>query len=306
MNKTFYIIDGHSQIHRAYHAPFPPLSCYCVACKGSGQCYVEVGGEPDYDSCTTCLGTGQEPTKATYVFTKYLLKLLNTKKPDFICMTTDGPRAELIKRRWYPPYKGDRGDNPSDIYPQVVRIKQIVQALGITQIQVKGYEADDVIATLATEARGVKDLDVIIVSRDKDLMQLVDSRCKMYDPMSETTYDSAAVEAKFKVKPHNISDYLALMGDTADSIPGISGFGEKTAAKYLNQYGCLDVLLNYRSSLPPKLAAALTPEAVELNRKLVRLEDNVRLTETYDFRWRGLNLTLAQPIFRMLGFKRWE
>lgn len=301
--REFFIIDGHSQIHRAYHSPFRSLSCRCAECAGKGE------------TCDTCNGTGEEPTKATYVFTKFLIKALKTHNPKFAVVAMDSPRETLHRRTLYPHYKANRDgiqQNP-DFLPQLRRIEEIVRALGIAVVRVKGYEADDVIATLVDTATALDDVYCTVVSRDKDLMQLINQNVRMYDPMAEEYLDGRHVQRKFGVMPHQMIDYQALVGDTSDNVPGVKGIGEKGAAKLLTAYpqlkdilaasdakGCVDRLLNMIKD---------QREMHLLSRSLVTLRRDVPLPEELDadaLRWDGLKLDKVRPIFRMLGFKKWD
>jgi DNA polymerase-1 len=276
----FYIVDGHSQIHRFFHTPFRPLNA------------------PD-----------GEPTKATFLFTKYLLKLLREKKPAYIAVAMDSPRELLLRRKIDPEYKAGRGTN-SDIGVQIRRISQIIKALGIPLLRRDGYEADDVIATLAGACVS-DDVHAIVVSRDKDLMQLLDDpRVKMYDPMGELWIDPDYVMRRFGVLPKQIAEFLAIVGDASDNIKGCKGVGEKTAAKWLGQYGdAKGVLRNCRvlGKLGPMYATWAAMGFLEKNTRLTTLCRDVPLAvDEEQLAFKGLNLSLVKPIFRRLAFHMWS
>jgi len=252
MGDTLYILDGHSQIYRAYFAPFRDLT------SPSG-----------------------EPTRATYVFTSMLLKLLADKRPSHVAMAIDGPRSGEARSAIYPEYKATRPPMPDDLPPQVERILQIVRAFGIPVLEVPGQEADDIIATLAVQAAG-KHCDVLIASQDKDFFQIVSPRIRLLrsDTADAEPLDAAGVVARYGVKPEQIVDYLSLVGDNVDNIPGVPGIGPKTAAELLGRYGTVDELLARASTLDkPKLRASVlgAGERLSLNRGLIRLETDLAL-----------------------------
>ncbi|MDP6045803.1 MAG: hypothetical protein QGG25_09355, partial [Phycisphaerae bacterium] len=173
MARTLYIIDGHSQIYRAYYAPFRDLTS----------------------------PTG-EPTRATYVFCAMLLKFLSARadQGDSVAMAIDGPIKDLNRKDIFSDYKVTRKPAPDDFYPQARRIIEIVKASGIPVLAAKGYEADDIMAT-AAQRFAADDLQVVLISRDKDLDQLVGPNVVLYDPMKDETYDAAAILAKKGYSP---------------------------------------------------------------------------------------------------------
>src|ERR1700683_156357 len=156
MPKSFYIIDGHAQIYRAYHAPFRDLSS----------------------------PTG-EPTKATFVFTQRILNLINDRKPDYLAMVIDSGDETVFRREIYPEYKANRAPRPDDFLPQEQRILRIVKDAGIPIFAAPGFEADDLIATMAKRLCNTG-FETFIVSNDKDLRQLLNDCTKMYDPDDNT------------------------------------------------------------------------------------------------------------------------
>ena len=166
MPETLYAIDGHSQIFRAYYAPFRDLTS----------------------------PTG-EPTRATYVFTNMLLKFIAEMKPTHLVMAVDGPAKDLKRRALYSEYKITRKPVPEDFFPQEKRIFEIVEAMGVPILRAEGYEADDILATLA-ERYASKDMHIVLISRDKDLDQLIGPNVVIYDPMKNETIDAAGIEAK--------------------------------------------------------------------------------------------------------------
>jgi len=277
MAKTLYIIDGHSQIHRAYHAPFGDLTS----------------------------PTG-EPTRATYVFCTMLLKFIAQHKPDYLAMAVDGPREKLLRREIYPEYKATRSDAPEDFRPQVTRILQIVEAMGIPILASEGHEADDILATAAGQF-ACDELRVVLVSRDKDLDQLVGENVSLYDPMKDETLGPAEIQAAKGYTPAQAVDVQSLMGDTSDNIPGIPGVGAKTAVKLIAQYGSAQAVLDHADEQTPKLKERLLAgrEAVDLSRQLVTLKRDVPIQlDLAAMQYAGIDGAKVRPIFAELGFNR--
>jgi len=277
VQKSFYIVDGHWQIYRAYYAPFRDLS------SPSG-----------------------EPTRATYVFTSMLLKLLAEKRPDYLAVAADSGREGLRRTQIYPEYKAQRDEPPEDLLPQIDRIFQIVQALGVPLLQRPGVEADDIMATIARRLAG-SDLRVVLVSRDKDLEQLISDGTVLYDPTKEELIDRARLEELKGYKPEKAVEVQALCGDTADNIPGIPGVGLKTAARLIERFGTAEAVIAHSDDLTPKLSENIRRHAenVALAKKLVTLDDDVDMElELSKFAFRGVRADAVRPIFLELGFKR--
>lgn len=305
----FWILDGHNLFWRAYWSPFTNLTTPCVMCDGTGK-----DGHENPPICSTCVGTGQESTKATFLFTKQLLKLLETRKPGYLTVVFDGPRAELRRRKLYPAYKSDRKEPPPDAMPQLRRIKQIIRALGIHLIECEGYEADDAIATLATKCIS-NEVMVSIISRDKDIRQLcVDHRVVVLDPVESKWYNFRNGGDKWGVKVEQIVDAMILLGDGGDCVPGVGGFGVATISKLLRRHLTLDDLViaacmgSKLSGMHDKLASNLI-KAKESGwlakaRELLTLDRNVSLdVDTLELRCKRINLAKARPIFRSLSFR---
>ncbi|MDD2338658.1 MAG: 5'-3' exonuclease H3TH domain-containing protein, partial [Geobacteraceae bacterium] len=211
-----YLLDGSSYIYRAYY------------------------GIRDLAT------TGGMPTNAVYGFTKMLLGLLQENTPQYLAVVFDRPREETFRREIYPEYKANRDAMPEDLGPQIPYIKKVLQALAIPALEAPGFEADDVIATLARRyaAEGIQ---VTVVTGDKDLMQIVSERIRLLDTMKETCSGPQDVLHRFGVPPELVPDILGLAGDTSDNIPGVPGIGEKTAAKLVQQFGSLEGVLRWKS-----------------------------------------------------------
>jgi DNA polymerase-1 len=277
--KTVYIIDGYAQIYRAYHA-IRSLSSPVT----------------------------QEPTNATFGFVGMLLKLFKACKPDYVIVALDvGGDQENFRATLYPEYKATRKEQPNDMPPQVARIKEICSLWHIPVIGVPGYEADDVIATLCTRLSQRDDLAVKIVSRDKDLEQLLCDCVSMYDVHTDVAVDVAGLKAEKGLTPQQVIDTLALIGDTVDNIKGVTGVGPKTAAKLIAQYGNIENLLAHTDELSGKLKENIVEarDRLLLNRKLVSLVHDVPFEfDLEQARCGPVPVDTLRPIFKQLGFSR--
>jgi DNA polymerase I len=268
------LVDGSSWLFRAYHA-LPPL--------------------------TNARG---EPTGAVFGMYNMLKRLLKDYAPERFCVVFD-PSGKTFREDWYPEYKANRGETPEDLKSQFPRVTELIQAMGLPVFAVDGVEADDVIGTLAQQARQ-QGLDVVIVTSDKDMAQLVDDHVHLLDTMKNRRMDPAGVVEKFGVKPEQIIDYLALMGDTSDNIPGVHGVGPKTAAKWLNEYGSLDALVAQADAIKGKagenLRAAL--DHLPLSKRLTTIVCDVELPVPLDSLRPGERDEDAMAaLFERLGFK---
>lgn len=246
-----YLVDGSGFIFRAY---------YAMAYGGRGQTMTNPEGVP---------------VSAVYIFTNMLLKLLNDYHAPYIAVIFDAAR-ENFRNEIYPEYKANRDETPEDLIPQFPLIRQATEAFDIPAIELEGYEADDLIAAYArlAKAQGKK---VVIVSSDKDLMQLVDDDVRMLDPMKGNFIGKEEVLEKFGVAPDKVIDVQALAGDSTDNVPGVPGIGIKTAAQLINEYGSLEELLNRAGEIKqPKRREALieNAELARISQKLVRLDEN--------------------------------
>ncbi|MEW6556678.1 MAG: DNA polymerase I [Elusimicrobiota bacterium] len=212
---TLYLVDGNSYIHRAYHA---------------------------IRNLTTSKG---ELVNAVYGFTRMLLKILKQYKPDYIAVCLDYP-APTFRHKEFSEYKMHRKKTTDELKNQFPYIKQIMSALNLTVYEKEGYEADDLIATISSKAKKQPLIETVIVTGDKDALQLVDEKVKVLNEPKDILYDRDEVIKKLGVAPERVVDFLALSGDTADNIPGVPGIGEKTAAKIIQQFGSIEnILKNY-------------------------------------------------------------
>lgn len=277
MPRSVYIIDGHAQIYRAYFAPFGNLSS----------------------------PTG-EPTRATHVFSQMLLNLVRDRKPDYLITVLDTSDETVFRREIYSEYKAHRDPSPEDMQVQIERIISIIHGVGIPTLRVPGFEADDIIATLARRLADA-DTHVYIVSRDKDLDQLLNENVTLYDPTRDEDVTPARLFELKGWRPEQAIDAQTLIGDSTDNVPGVPGIGPKTAAKLLEKYGSAAGVFAHADELTPKQrenVLAFMPLA-ERTRLLVTLRTDVPVELDLEraavagFRW-----SAAQPIFRELGFRR--
>lgn len=244
--KTLHLVDGSGYIFRAYHA-LPPMT------------------RPD--------GT---PVNAVYGFTAMLMKLIDDLCADHLLVVFDSAR-KTFRNDIYPAYKAQRPPPPEDLVPQFPLIREAAAACQVASLEKEGFEADDIIATLADRGleRGFK---VVVVSADKDLMQLVRPGVALWDPMKARDIDEAAVREKFGVPPSRVIDVQALAGDASDNVPGVPGIGVKTAAQLIERYGDLDTLLARAAEIPqPKRRQNLidNAELARISRRLVTLVRDV-------------------------------
>lgn len=282
MSRTFYLIDGYAQFFRAYHA-------------------IRTG----MNSPVT-----QEPTNLTYGFTAMIIKLLRDYAPDYLAVAIDiGGDRGTFRSDLYPDYKANRSETPEDLPPQVSRCLELLGLLNVPVFGVERMEADDVIATLVRQL-GVDapDLDIRILSRDKDLTQVLRDGVELFDIHKDTGVTPSDVFKTEGVLPSQVVDILSLMGDSVDNIPGVPGIGPKTAAKLVLEYGSIEGIYEHIDEIKGKRHENLVAsrDAMPLNRDLVRLRDDVEM----DFRLDdcivqpdGFAMSQVQSLFRELGFR---
>lgn len=184
------------------------------------------------------------PTGATFIFCKMLRKLIAEYKPEYMVALCDTP-GETIRDREYAEYKANRkGETPLELVKQLPKIFEAIEAYGIPKTALDGYEADDLIGTLAKAAYAADPTcEIVIVSGDKDMYQLVNDRTSTYNPMKELICNPAKVEVVVGVPPHQVVDVMALRGDTADNVPGAPGIGKKGSVEIIKQFGSLEAAL---------------------------------------------------------------
>jgi DNA polymerase-1 len=256
-----------------------------------------------------------QPTNAAYGYANTLLRYLSEHQPTHIAVAFDYS-AESFRNDEFPEYKAQRDETPDDLAPQWETCLEITRALGIPVAEIEGYEADDVIATWATQALA-RGANARIVTTDKDMAQLVreDGRAHMWDMKHERAVDANGVRQKFGVDPAQITDYLGLIGDTVDNLPGVPGVGPKGAAAALNAFGRIEDIpadpaawdgLKLRGA---KRVAALVDEHRELALTTRRLATLVRdvpgvAAGLRDLQWKVRDHTVAEALFESLGWDR--
>ncbi len=216
------------------------------------------------------------PTGAVFGVANMLIRLLQEDNPSHIAVAMDS-KTPTFRKEIFPDYKANRPPPPDDLKVQFPMVETLVRGFGLHMLQKDGYEADDIIATCVPAAQKAG-LKVVVVSGDKDLMQLVDNDVTMLDTMKNKVWDAEAVEKKWGVPPSKLGDLLALAGDSSDNIPGVPRVGPKTAAPLLVEYGSLEQLLEHRDMLKSKaLKKRLTEheESARISKKLVTLKDDV-------------------------------
>jgi DNA polymerase-1 len=250
--RTLYVVDGHSHIFRAYHA---------------------VG------YLSTSRGV---PTNAVLVLSSMLWKLLREERPDYLAIALDPP-GPTFRDALFAEYKATRAAMPDDLTRQLPYVRRLFEALRAPVVEVPGFEADDVLATLVAHALRDADLEVVLVTGDKDLLQLVGPRVRVLSVLGRTgervVYDAARVRERWGVDPAQIPDVLALMGDTIDNIPGVKGVGEKTAVKLIGQFGSVAGLYENLPLVAGKLRETLAAarKAALLSRELAVVRRDVPL-----------------------------
>ncbi len=218
------------------------------------------------------------PTNAIYGFTNMLLKLLRELKPDYIVIAFD-VKGPTTRHEEFTDYKATRKPMPDDLSPQIPFIKDIIRGFSIPVLEMQGTEADDIIGALAEQA-SQKGWRTVIVSGDKDLMQLIDENVTMVDTMKDKTYDVAAVKERFGVAPDKVVEILGLMGDTSDNIPGVPGVGPKTAQRLIEEYGSLEEVIQNADNLRNvKLRESFKKyaEQARLSRQLALIRRNIAI-----------------------------
>ena len=275
MKKSLLLIDGSGFIFRAYHA-LPPL--------------------------TNPKGV---PVGAVVGFMNMIIKLMENKNPTYAAVIFDAARL-TFRNRLYPEYKAHRPPAPDDLIPQFALVRDATRALNLPSIEMNDYEADDIIATYARQARE-QGIEVTIVSSDKDLMQLIGDGVQMFDAMKNKVIDAAQVFEKFGVQPDKVLEVLSLIGDSSDNIPGVAGIGPKTAAELIGQYGDLENLLAHAGEIKqPKRRDTLLQcaDKARLSKQLITLKDDVTMPLAIeDLGLKKIDPEVLIPFLREHGFK---
>jgi len=247
--RKLWLVDGSSYLYRAFYA-LPPL--------------------------TTSQGV---PTGAVLGVLNMLNKLVKDEDPELVAVVLDAP-GRTFRDELFEAYKAHRPPMPDDLRPQVATLVEAIPALGLPMLRVEGVEADDVIGTLAERAAR-EGLEVVISTGDKDMAQLVNDRITLVNTMFDTKLDRAGVKAKFDVLPEQIVDYLALVGDSSDNIPGVPKVGPKTAAKWLGEYGSADAIVAHAADIAGKVGESLRENlaTLELSKKLATIRRDLDLPQ---------------------------
>ena len=260
-----------------------------------------------YYAIRSLTGPDGEPVNAIYGVTKMLRKMLADHTPSHHAAAFDlgAPHKRLTL---LPSYKAQRPPTPPDLDRQLPGIRQVLQAMRVPIVEIEGDEADDIIATLAVRAAGAG-LDVLIASNDKDFMQIVGAHIRLLRPDGKETIvvNPPAVRARFGVAPEQIVDFLSLLGDSVDNIPGAAGVGEKTAAQLLQTYGTLDNLIAHLPEIArPKLRDSLgaADERLLANRQLIKLETDVPLPQSLEsLSVQPSDTAALAALYRRFGFR---
>ncbi len=281
MSQRFYIIDAHAAIHRGYHA---------------------VRGMANLDG---------HPTGAVFEFTTVLRAMMRDHRPDLVAVAADSP-GKVFRHKMYAEYKANRPPMPDDLAWQIPKVMAVCEGYGIPVYKIKGFEADDIIGTLARQAAAAG-FEVIIVSADKDLLQLVSDHIKVFDPGSkgkrprpEKMYAVADVEETLGIPPDKVIELKALAGDSSDNVPGVPGIGPKTALALMNKYGDMDGVLANAENEKGKRRENLVnfADQARLSRELVIINTQVPVEfDAEAARVSPPDVEKLQPLFQELGFR---
>jgi len=273
--KKLVLIDGSSYLFRAYHG-LPPLT------------------------------HNRHPTGAIYGVLNMLRKLIADEQPDNIAVVFDA-KGKTFRNDIYPEYKANRPPMPDDLRVQIEPLHRIIEALGLPLIVIDDVEADDVIGTFSVEAAR-EGYSVLISTGDKDMAQLVNAHVRLVNTMNNQIMTETSVPEKFQVNPDQIIDYLALMGDTSDNIPGVPKVGPKTASKWLGEYGSLRGVMDHAHEIKGKVGEYLREslDFLPMSYKLatIKLDCNTGIKIDHLVQSKADNEALAE-YYQRFGFKRW-
>lgn len=271
---TLYLVDGSAYIYRAFFA-LPPLS-----------------------------NSKGVQTNAIYGFTTMLMKILRDHRPDALAIVFD-ERGPTHRHETFKAYKAQRPPMPEGMSAQIPHIHRMVEAFGIPVVRLPGYEADDLIGTLARKAEAAG-MDVAIVTSDKDMFQLLTPAVRIFDPVKDKWFGEADCQAKFGVEPSRVIDIMGLMGDASDNIPGVKGIGEKTAAKLIAEFRTIpELLARVEEVKPPRTRALLTEQAdqARLSRELATIQCDAPIEFDADaYRATPLSPERLTPLLREFEF----
>ncbi|WP_303908778.1 DNA polymerase I [Thiohalomonas denitrificans] len=275
-DKPLVLVDGSSYLYRAFHA-LPALT-----------------------------NSRGEPTGAVYGVANMLRRLLKDYDPEYMAVVFDA-KGKTFRDELYDQYKAHRPPMPDELRGQVQVLHEMVRAMGLPLLIIDGVEADDVIGTLARQAEAA-DMEVVVSTGDKDMAQLVSERVTLVNTMTGTVTDADHVEEKFGVPVENIVDWLALVGDAVDNVPGVPKCGPKTAAKWLQQYGSLDGVMEHAESIKGKVGENLRAslEQLPLSRELVTIRCDVPLElGPFELRRGEPDRETLRELYTRLEFRAW-
>jgi DNA polymerase I len=275
-SETVFFIDGSAVLYRAFHA---------------------------IQSLSTPQG---HPTNATFGFTRMLMKLVREKNPVYAAVFFD-VKGPTFRHKLYPEYKANRPPMPDELAAQIPDIRRMISALNIPVVQKTGYEADDLVGTFARIAQD-QGYQVVMVTGDKDFIQLITDQCILWDPMKDTILDRQTVMAEMGIEPDRYIDVLGLAGDTSDNIPGVKGVGPKTAIKLVAEFGSIDNLYQNLDQVAKKKklydSLSGSRDIVMLSRDLATIDRHVNVKEQIkDFKLKPYDTRQAFALFQELDFK---
>ncbi|HHB93494.1 MAG TPA: DNA polymerase I [Thioploca sp.] len=274
MNNNLILIDGSNYLHRAFHAT-PNLK-----------------------------NSAGFPTGAIFGITNMLKNILQKYQPEYIALVFDA-KGKTFRNDLYPAYKANRPPMDDDLAAQIPFVLEIVTALGFPVVQIEGVEADDVIGTLAKQAEE-NGKPSLIFTGDKDFAQLVNDSITIIDSMKNTKFDVQEIETKFGIPPNLIIDYLTLIGDNVDNVPGVNKVGPKTAVKWLTTYGNLENIINNANKITGKVGENLRTAIpnLSLTRQLLTIKTDVTLANL-ELKLNPPDLNKLHELYSKLGFKKW-
>ena len=280
MPSTLYLIDGHALAYRMYFA-------------------LTAGG-----SSTRWQTSKGEPTAGTYGFARELLRIIEQEKPDYLAVAFD--TGKTFRDKIFPAYKGTRAKMPDDLSPQIGRIRQLVDAFNIPRLEMEGYEADDVLGSIARIAAG-QALGVKIITGDRDLLQLVNERTTVYLAGDDQNYiTDEDVMKKLGVRPAQVVDYKALVGDKSDNIPGVSGIGEKTAIALIEKFGTLEGIYQNLDQVEKRWVTKLAQnkENAFMSRELAQIKTDLNIKLDLEHaKAQEWDVSKLEEFFRELEFR---
>lgn len=274
-DRTVYLVDGSSYIYRAYFA-LPPLS--------------------------TSHGI---QTNAAYGFTTMLFKILREHQPAMVAVGFD-EKGPTLRHRDFEAYKANRPEMPQGLETQIPLIHRIVEGFQLASVRMEGYEADDLLGTLARQAEAAG-YEVVLVTGDKDMFQLLTPAVRLYDPVKEKWFGEEECRDRFGVPPAQVVEVMGLMGDATDNIPGVRGIGEKTAVKLIQEFGSIEAVLSRVEDVPSRVRTLLVDQAdqARLSRSLATIHVDCPVTfEPERCRVRPLDPGRLLPLFRELEFSK--